>query len=105
MKEARTAEWALAKWHRQLHGRGMHLVNWTARQSCARLPVLVDDPALPGAAQKLVLADYGGISVFHQGIRNSGELWYTYSPGGGNWGTDTPVSVLALSGSPSAVVF
>jgi hypothetical protein len=34
------------------------LLSLAARQSCARLPVLVDDPALPDAAQKPVLADH-----------------------------------------------
>ena len=28
----------------------------------------------------------GGITVFHQGSGNDGQLWYTYSPDGTNWG-------------------
>ena len=32
----------------------------------------------------------GGITVFHQG-NGDGQLWYTYSPDGTNWGGDTLV--------------
>jgi hypothetical protein len=53
----------------------------------------------------------GGISVFHQGHSDNGELWYTFSPDGKHWGGDTPwgagmpVHNLGMSGSPSAVVY
>jgi lysophospholipase L1-like esterase len=47
----------------------------------------------------------GGITVFHQGGGDNGQLWYTFSPDGQNWGGDTLVPVLALSGSPSTVVY
>src|SRR5215469_11002302 len=30
----------------------------------------------------------GGITVFHQGSSNNGQLWYTYSADGTNWGAD-----------------
>jgi hypothetical protein len=47
----------------------------------------------------------GGISVFHQGSDNNGQLWYTYSRDGVNWDRDTLVPNVNMSGSPSAVVY
>jgi hypothetical protein len=29
----------------------------------------------------------GGIAVFHQGQNENGQVWYTYSPDGRQWGT------------------
>ena len=46
----------------------------------------------------------GGITVFHQGSGEGGQLWYTYSADGINWGPDTFVPHVGMSGSPSAVV-
>ena len=51
----------------------------------------------------------GGITVFHQGFHDNGELWYTFSPDGKSWGTTQtdaqyPGS-LGMSGSPTAVVY
>jgi Alginate lyase len=51
-----------------------------------------------------VVAWAGGITVFHQGP-GDGQLWYTYSPDGTNWGGDTLVQDLGISESPSAVVY
>jgi hypothetical protein len=51
----------------------------------------------------------GGIAVFHQGghgTSGDGQLWWTYSTtGGGFWDPDKLVPVLALTDSPSAVVY
>jgi len=47
----------------------------------------------------------GGMTVFHQGSNSDGQLYYTFSPDGQNWGGDTLVPVLALSAEPSAVVY
>ena len=50
----------------------------------------------------------GGISVFHQGSNNNGQLWYTFSSDGKNWGnpkTDAQVLGRIISASPSCVVF
>src|SRR5271168_1499338 len=56
----------------------------------------------------------GGIAVFHQGYADNGQLWYTYSQDGQQWGGDTPwgggspgfpVQDLGMSESPSAVVY
>jgi hypothetical protein len=47
----------------------------------------------------------GGITVFHQGGGNNGQLWYTYSPNGTNWGEDTLVPNVGMTGSPSALVY
>jgi hypothetical protein len=50
----------------------------------------------------------GGITVFHQGSGNDGQLWYTYSSDGKNWGnpkTDAQVLGRIISASPSCVVF
>jgi hypothetical protein len=44
----------------------------------------------------------GGVSVFHQGGGDDGQLWYSYFDGT-NWGEDTPVSNLGMSGSPGCV--
>jgi hypothetical protein len=46
----------------------------------------------------------GGIAVFHQGVGNNGQLWYTYSDGT-RWGRETQVHNLGMSGSPSAVLW
>ena len=46
----------------------------------------------------------GGIAVFHQGVGNNGQLWYTYSDGT-RWGPDTHAPNIGMSGSPSAVVY
>jgi hypothetical protein len=45
--------------------------------------------------------------VFHQGSNNNGQLWYTYSGDGNNWGnpkTDAQVLGRIISASPSCVV-
>ena len=54
----------------------------------------------------------GVICVLHQGYADSGQLWYTYSSDGQQWGGDTPwgqpnfpVQDLGMSESPSAVVY
>jgi len=50
----------------------------------------------------------GGITVFHQGSNNDGQLWYTFSSDGKNWGTtrtDTLVQNVGMTDSPSAIVF
>src|SRR5436189_101401 len=56
----------------------------------------------------------GGITVFHQGLDKdkhvpppgpNGQLWYTYSRDGTNWGPDTQVPNVAISKSPSAVLW
>ena len=48
----------------------------------------------------------GGITVFHQGANNDGQLWFTYSADGMNWtGGDSQVPNVGVSGSPSAVVY
>ena len=47
----------------------------------------------------------GGIAVFHQGPNSDGQLYYTFSPDGQHWGGDTLVPVLALTFSPSCVVY
>ena len=47
----------------------------------------------------------GGITVFHQGSGDNGQLWYTYSPVGENLGGDSQVQNLGMSASPSAVVY
>jgi hypothetical protein len=47
----------------------------------------------------------GGISVFHQGPNFDGQLYYTFSPDGQHWVGDTLVPVLALTFSPSCVVY
>ena len=44
----------------------------------------------------------GGISVLHQGSGDDGQLWYTYFDGA-NFGEDTLVSNLGISGSPGGV--
>jgi hypothetical protein len=46
-----------------------------------------------------------GITVFHHGSNNNGQLWYTYSSDGVNWGGDTQVQGVGITGSPSAVVY
>ena len=56
------------------------------------------------ASPPSAIAWAGGITVFHQGI-GDGQLWYSYSPDGANWGTDTHIAIEGMSGSPSAVVF
>ena len=47
----------------------------------------------------------GTLYVFHQGQMNDGQLWYTYSFSGANWGPDTQLPDILLGESPSAVVF
>ena len=50
----------------------------------------------------------GGITVFHQGSNNDGQLWYTFSSDGKNWGTthtDAQVQGRIISGSPSVVAY
>jgi hypothetical protein len=57
----------------------------------------------------------GGISVFHQGLglkapgnilppTGDEHLWYSYSPDGESWGSDTRVKNLEMNTSPSAAV-
>src|SRR5208282_2725154 len=62
----------------------------------------VQNVAMSGSPSAVAWA--GGITVFHQGPAD-GQLWYTYSPDGTNWGGDTLVQNLAMSGSPSAVAY
>jgi hypothetical protein len=45
----------------------------------------------------------GGITVFHQGYNNSGQLWYTYSGNAETWGGDTLVPDLGMSSAPPPV--
>jgi hypothetical protein len=44
------------------------------------------------------------LSVFHQGIGQNGELWYSVFDGA-NWFADTLVPNAGMSGSPSTVVY
>ena len=61
-------------------------------------------PNLNMSGSPSAVAWAGGITVFHQGT-GDGQLWYTYSPDGTNWGGDTLVQNLGMSESPSAVVY
>jgi hypothetical protein len=73
--------------------------NWSADTQIRNLGMSGSPSAVPWL---------GGITVFHQGFAGRGELWYTYSPDGINWGTtqtDAQVMGVGMSGSPSAVVY
>jgi hypothetical protein len=73
---------------------------WTADQQIQNLQ-LSESPS--------AVAWKGGIAVFHQAGRLTGEVWYTYSPDGRQWGTtqtDAKVPIdVGMLGSPSAVVY
>jgi hypothetical protein len=42
--------------------------------------------------------------VFHQGFDGNGQLWYSVFDGT-NWGEDTQIQPLGMSGSPAAVAW
>jgi chitinase len=62
-------------------------------------------PNLGMSESPAAVAWAGGITVFHQGYGDNGQLWYTYAPVGENLGGDTQVQNVGMSGSPSAVVY
>jgi chitinase len=62
-------------------------------------------PNLGMSESPAAVAWAGGITVFHQGYGDNGQLWYTYSPVGENLSGDTQVQNVGMSGSPSAVVY
>jgi len=77
--------------------------NWSADAQIQNLGMTGSPSAVPWL---------GGIAVFHQGYAASGQLWYTYSSDGQQWGGDTPwgqpnfpVQDLGMSESPSAIVY
>jgi hypothetical protein len=46
----------------------------------------------------------GLLYVFHQGSNEDGQLWYSVFDGT-NWGEDTQIQPLGMSGSPAAVAW
>jgi hypothetical protein len=60
-----------------------------------------------GSPPSAVVFPGGGLSVFHQGLRDGygdGQLWYSYFDGQ-NWAPDTLVPNVGMSYWPSAVAF
>jgi hypothetical protein len=71
------------------------------------LQVTTDNPFgnLYGVSESPSAVDWAnGITVFHQGYGDNGQLWYTYFDGT-NWGEDTYVPNLGVSDSPSTLVY
>jgi hypothetical protein len=70
-------------------------VNWGAGTP-------VQNVGISGCPSAFVYGNH--LCVFHQGLSNNGQLWYTVFDGN-SWTPDTPVTTLQLSGSPSAMQY
>jgi hypothetical protein len=47
----------------------------------------------------------GNLWVFHQGLQNNGQLWYSVWENPGPWSADQQLNFVVMSGSPSVVVY
>ena len=64
--------------------------------------VLVQNLGMSGSPSAVVYN--GKLYVFHQGIDNNGQLWYSAFDGA-SWSTDQQIQPLGMSASPSAVLW